>query len=163
MDEKNFVDGLMETISKRWVGAVTQRSSDRYTLGVPDVLAWVKGGDAAWSIAIEAKQLHPLMPDWSHKGRRTGLMLKHPFMGPQISMLRRLLDVDVDAFGLVRVTLDTAVRIHPRDLPSKTGNFTYEELVESGRPIHRREGLWHFWENEHAQVPGPRHRDDSRD
>jgi hypothetical protein len=168
MDEKNFVDGLMETIQKRWSGAVTQRSSDRYTLGVPDVLAWMRGLHpsigpslgALEAIAIEAKQLHPLMPDWSHKGRRTGLMLKHPFMGPQISMLRRLLEVGVDAFGLVRVTQDTAVRIHPRDLPAKTGNFTYEELVRAGRPIHRREGLWHFWENEHDQVPGSRYRDD---
>lgn len=163
MNERNFVDALLDTISGRWPATVTQRSSDRYTLGIPDVLAWIRSGDASWSIAIEAKQLHPLMPDWSRKGRRTGLMLKHPFMGPQISMLRRLHNVGVDAFGLVRVTLDTAVRIHPKDLPAKTGNFTYEELVQSGRAIHLREGHWHFWENEHDQVPGPGYRDDPRD
>jgi len=156
MDERTFVDAIISTITKRWEGAVVQRSSDRYTLGVPDILSWMRG----MSLAIEAKQLHPLMPDPMHKGRRTGQMLKHPFMGPQISMLRRLEAVGVEAFGLVRASLDTAFRIHPSDLPTKTGNFTYEELVKSGRLIRKREGLWRFWENDNAnQVPGPRHRD----
>lgn len=160
MDERLFVDSIIATISKRWEGAVTQRSSDRYTLGIPDVLGWVKDHPA---LAIEAKQIHPLMEDPFHRGRRTGLMLKHAFMGPQISMLRRLHAVGVDAFGLVRASLDTAFRIHPNDLPTKTGNFTHEELVKIGRPIHKREGLWRFWEHEHGQVSGPGHRDDPRD
>jgi hypothetical protein len=160
MVERSFVDAIIETIGKRWDGAVVIRASDRYTLGIPDVLAWPKGRS---SIAIEAKQLHPLMPDPFHKGRRTGLMLKHPFEGPQISMLRQLGGVGVESFGLVRASLDTAFRIQPQDLPTKTGNFTYEELVKIGRPIHRREGLWRFWEDEHDQVPSPRYRDDPRD
>lgn len=160
MVERSFVDALILTITKHWEGAVVQRSSDRYTLGVPDVLGWVNGG----SLAIEAKQLHPLMPDPFHRGRRTGQMLKHPFMGPQISMLRRLEAVGVEAFGLVRASLDTAFRIHPRDLPTKTGNFTYEELVKIGRPIYKKEALWRFWENDHAdEIPGSGYRDDPRD
>jgi len=165
MAERSFVDSLIQTISRRWPGSAVQRSSDRYTLGVPDLLVWAI--DPAFQtpicIAIEAKQLSPLMPDWTHKGRRTGAMLEHGFMGPQISMLRKLKKNGVDAFGLVRVGADTAIRIDPDALPSKTGNFTYEEMVESGWPIHRKEGLWVFWEKNHAQVPGSRHRDDSRE
>lgn len=160
MAEKSFVDALIVTFDRYRPGAVVLRSSDRYTLGVPDLLCWAKGLP---SIAIEAKQISPLMDNPFRKGRRIGQMLEHPFMGPQISMLRRLEAQGVEAFGLVRASLDTAFRIQPSDLPAKTGNFTHEELVKIGRPVHRREGLWRFWEHEHDQVPGPGHRDDPRD
>jgi len=141
MVERGFVDALIQTVLSEHPYAVVVRPSDNYTLGIPDVLAWISGGK---SLAIEAKSLSPLMPDPLHRGRRTGLMLKHPFMGPQISMLRRLSGVGVESFGLVRASVDTAFRIHPDDLPAKTGNFTHEELVKVGRLIHRREGRWLF-------------------
>ena len=161
MAEKAFVDALIETLEKRLGGkGVVIRASDRYTLGIPDVLCFAYMDPA---IAIEAKQISPLMPDAFRKGRRIGQMLEHPFTGPQISMLRRLCAAGVDAFGLVRASLDTAFRIHPSDLPAKTGNFTHEELVKIGRPIYKRDGLWRFWEHEHDQVPGPGHRDDPRE
>jgi hypothetical protein len=161
MAEKTFVDALITTLEKRFDGrGVVIRASDRYTLGIPDLLCFAYGDP---TIAIEAKQLLPLMNDPFHKGRRIGQMLEHPFMGPQISMLRRLCSAGVDAFGLVRASMDTAFRIHPSDLPVKTGNFTHEELVKIGRPIYKRDGLWRFWEHEHDQVPGSRYRDDSRD
>jgi hypothetical protein len=161
MVEKNFVDSLIKTLEARFGDkGVVLRSSDRYTLGIPDIMCFCYMAPA---IAIEAKQIQPLMPDPFRKGRRIGQMLEHPFMGPQISMLRRLKATGVDAFGLVRASLDTAFRINPSDLPAKTGNFTHEELVKIGRPIQRREGLWRFWEHEDDQVPSSGYRDDPRD
>jgi len=159
MVEKGFVDSLIKTLDYRYGEfGVVIRPNDNYTLGIPDILCW-RFMDRA--LAIEAKQIQPLMPNPFHKGRRTGQMLKHPFMGPQISMLRRMDKAGVEAFGLVRVSLDTAFRIDPNDLPAKTGNFTYEEMVNIGRPVYRREGRWLFWEDGRDQVPGPGHRDDS--
>ena len=153
MNERTFVDSLIKTLENHWAAPpVVLRASDRYTLGIPDILCFPVGYP---SVAIEAKQLSPLMIDPLHRGRRTGQMLAHPFMGPQISMLRRLRDVGFDAFGLVRASVDTAFRIDPEDLPAKTGNFTHEELVRVGRLIKRRDGLWRFWEQADDQVPGP--------
>jgi len=134
------------------------------TLGVPDVLAWIPvdqdeeaGVPTVWGIAMEAKQLRPLMPDPFHKGRRIGQMLKHPFTGPQMSLLRQLKLAGVEAFGIVRASTDTAFRIEPEDLPSETGNFTYEEMVKFGSLVSRNhKGFWEFWSNE---VSGSRHRD----
>lgn len=109
---------------------------------------------------MEAKQLRPLMPDPYHRGRRVGQMLKHEFSGPQISMLRQLKAAGVEAFGIVRASMDTAFRLEPEDIPRKTGNFTHEEMVKFGTPVCRTEkGLWEFWRKN--EVPGPRHRDDS--
>ena len=143
MVEKGFVDALIATIGRCYgANSVTIRPNDSYTLGIPDVLCWRADGKC---LAIEAKQLSPLMPDPFHKGRRTGLMLKHPFMGPQISMLRRLDAVGVEAFGLIRMSTDVAFRIEPKDIPAKTGNFTYEDLRNYGRPIYRRNSLWEIW------------------
>ena len=133
------------------------RPSDNRTLGIPDVLGWIpvdqgmEGQESivhcpiVWSIAIEAKQLHPLMDDPFHKGRRTGQMLKHDFSGPQISLLRELKSAGVDACGLVRASEDTAFRFEPEDIPRKTGNFTHEEMVKLGYPVRRYDGKWEFW------------------
>lgn len=168
MVEKGFVDALQKQIKSGFSGAVVIRPSDNFSLGVPDLLAWIPvtqsglgGPPTVWAVAIEAKQLHPLMDDPFHKGRRIGKMLKHPFTGPQISLLRRLQGADVDAFGLVRAAKDTAFRIDPQDIPAKTGNFTHEELVKFGTPVERVNGVWQFWGESYGQVPSPRHRDNS--
>jgi hypothetical protein len=158
VNEKDFVAALIRQLYRMHKDAVVIRPNDHYTLGIPDILCWARGS----SLAIEAKQLHPLMPDASRRGRRTGLMLKHEFMGPQISLLRQMCKVGVEAFGLVRVSEDTAFRIHPEDLP-KTGNFTYDEMVKIGQPVQRAGGLWEFWKVEHAPVLSAGHRDDPRD
>jgi hypothetical protein len=148
MDEGTFVDALMKTIKKMWPEATAWRIVDRFALGIPDVTAWVPmGGERyPWPIAIEAKALDPLMPDYLHRGRRTGLMLKHEFTGPQISTLRAMEKSGVTAMGLVRVSEDVALRILPRDLPAKTGNFTHEEMIEIGTEVRRlSDGVWPFW------------------
>lgn len=169
MIEKGFVDALMKTVATMGDGnGVVIRPSDSYTLGIPDLLIWipVRHTEATWvwSIAIEAKQLRPLMNDPFHKGRRTGQMLKHAFTGPQISMLRKMKLAGIDAFGLVRASVDIAFRIEPEDIPAKTGNFTHEELVEFGTPVHRAGGIWKFWrKNNDSNVSSSRHRDDSGD
>ena len=146
MIERGFVTSLIDSAKTIAPEVVTYRSSDRATLGVPDLLVWAQLEDGQrYSGAIEAKQIRPLMEDPWHRGRRTGQMLKHPFSGPQISMLRKLAAAGVDACGLVRVSTDTAFRIEPADLPARTGNFTHEELVRFGTAIVRERGVWRFW------------------
>lgn len=153
MEERDFVDGLIKTIKTAFSGAAYIRPVDSYTLGVPDLLIWLPmhspgelGSSRPLSVAIEAKQLRPLMPDPFHRGRRTGMLLKHEFTGPQVSSLRQLAGAGVDAFGLVRASEDTAFRIEPKDIPADTGNFTHEQLMQIGRPVKRTNGLWLFWE-----------------
>jgi hypothetical protein len=162
--EKGFVDSLIKQIKKGFHGSVVIRASDNFTLGIPDVIASIPAGGPGhpplcWMLAIEAKQMRPLMDDPFHKGRRTGLMLKHHFSGPQISMLRKMKEGNWDAFGLVRASCDIAFRIDPKDIPAKTGNFTHEELMEFGKPVHRVKGIWQFWSETYDQVPSSRHRD----
>jgi hypothetical protein len=166
--EKIFVDALIRTIEK-FSAAVVIRPNDQRTIGIPDILGYVKLGDHirspphVWSIAIEAKTLHPLMEDPFHKGRRTGKMLKHAFTGPQVSMLRKMHEAGVDAFGIVRASSDTAFRIHPYDISAKTGNFTHEEMVEFGTEVTRDKGVWNFWGETYGQISSSRHRNNSRD
>ena len=172
--EKTFVDALIKTIGK-FGEAVVVRPNDQRTLGIPDVLGYIPVGNPdapqaaiaprpmVWAVAIEAKTLHPLMEDPYHKGRRTGQMLKHPFTGPQVSMLRKMARAGVDAFGLVRVSSDTAFRYHPNDISAKTGNFTHEELVEFGVEVRREKGTWNFWGDSYGQISSSRHRNNPRD
>lgn len=158
MQERDFVDALIETTRKKFPNSTVVRPSDNYSLGIPDLLIWIPleyyptsslpahERCRPWAVAIEAKSLKPLMPDPFHKGRRTGLMLEHNFTGPQISLLRSLARSQVDAFGLVRASEDTAFRIHPEDIPAKNGNFTYDEMIAIGQPIRRVKGVWQFWD-----------------
>lgn len=144
MNEKGFVDSLIKTF-KSMGGSVVLRPADKFTLGAPDLLVWIREGDhhRATSIAIEAKQISPLMEDPFHRGRRTGRMLKHPFSGPQISFLRKLSATGVYASGIVRASSDIAFQFHPSNLCHETGNFTHEEMVKFGTVIRRRhDGAW---------------------
>lgn len=171
MAEKVFVDAIIRTIMK-FDRAVTIRPNDQMTIGIPDVLGYIPllsppstpPGRLAriWVVAIEAKELHPLMEDPFHKGRRTGQMLKHAFTGPQVSMLRKMSEAGVDAFGIVRASSDTAFRIHPDDISAKTGNFTHEEMVEFGTEVTRSNGVWNFWGENYGQIFSSRHRNNPR-
>lgn len=162
MIEREFVTALIESAKTMAPAVDTYRSSDRATLGVPDLLVWSKlECGLSYAGAVEAKQLRPLMEDPWHRGRRTGLMLKHPFTGPQVSKLRKLKEAGCDACGLVRVSSDTAFRIEPEDIPAKTGNFTHEELVKLGTAIVRERGIWRFWRTNDCEIPGARHRNGS--
>lgn len=162
MNERSFVDSLVKTIKERHKG-IAIRASDNYTMGIPDILAWIPVNDSAdsgslvWSLGIEAKALVTLMENPFEKGRRIGNLLKHPFSGPQISMLRSLKRCGVDAFGIVRVSRYTAFRIGPEEIPARTGNFTHDELMEVGCPVYYVNGDWQFWK-ENDKVPGSRHR-----
>ena len=140
------------------------------TIGIPDILGYVPLVDhqlgfrsKMWAIAIEAKALHKLMEDPYHRGRRVGQMLRHPFSGPQISLLRKMAIAGVDAFGLIRVSEDTAFRFHPNDISARTGNFTHEELVEFGVEVRRDKGIWNFWGKTYGQIFSSRYRNNPRD
>lgn len=147
MAERNFADSVIDTFERGFPWSVVVKACDRFTLGIPDILVWLPMmGPGSVCYGIELKELSPLMEDPLHRGRRTGLMLKHPFTGPQISMLRKLQRAGVDAFGFVRAARDIAFYIHPDNLDPKTGNFTHEEMVKAGVPIQRRNGMWPFWE-----------------
>ena len=150
--EKGFVETLIRSIKAMYPLADVTRSADRMTLGIPDIMAMIPVGpvvedrlNLVWALAIEAKQLRTLMETPFSKGRRTGQMLKHPFSGPQISKLRSLRRAGVDAFGIVRVSSDTAFKILPDDISAKTGNFTHDELMKFGIPVVRERGIWPFW------------------
>lgn len=148
MNEKGFVDSLIKTLTTHYPEADYTRASDNYNLGLPDLVFTIPSGihGCPNAFAIEAKQIKPLMEDPYHKGRRTGMMLKHTFTGPQISNLRRKKLSGVRAFGLIRVSVDMAFSIEPEDIPAKTGNFTHEELVKFGTPVLRtREKGWNIW------------------
>jgi len=170
--EKAFVDSLIKTISK-FGESVVIRPNDQRTIGIPDLLGYIPlsrnltfpedGPPKVWAIAIEAKELHPLMEDPFHKGRRIGQMLKHPFSGPQVSMLRKMSKAGVDAFGLVRASRDTAFRFHPEDISAKTGNFTHEEMVEFGTEVRKESGVWNFWGKTYGQISSSRYRNNPRD
>lgn len=171
MVEKGFVDSLQKQMKTCFHDSLVIRPSDNFSLGLPDLLITVPAGypertgpPVCWNIGIECKQMRPLMLDPFHKGRRTGLMLKHHFSGPQISKLREMKKKNWDAFGLVRASSDTAFRIEPEDIPAKTGNFTHEELMKFGIPVYRVNGIWNFWsKEENDQISSSRHRDGSRD
>lgn len=144
--EKTFVDALIKSAKHEWPDCVVLKSSDQFTLGIPDILIWgvqiQPRRGVTW--ALEAKALFPLMEDHRVRGRRTGKMLKHAFSGPQISTLRKLFDNDCQAYGIVRVSNDTALMIRPERLP-KSGNFTHEEMLDLGTPVKRVDGIWRFW------------------
>lgn len=145
-NERSFVNTVIISIRHAWPESAIVRPADNYTLGIPDILAWIPVQRTdPWSVAIEAKRLDPLMPDPFHKGRRTGLMLKHIFSGPQISMLRLLKRSGVTAFGLVQASDTVAFLIEPEQLNPKTGNFTWEEMVQF-KPVKRSKEGWAFWE-----------------
>lgn len=145
--EKDFVNSLQRQIKKDYPGSVIIKPADSFSLGIPDLLAWLPIDNSVWTLAIEAKQLNKLMDDPFRKGRRTGMMLKHHFSGPQISMLRKMKSAGVDAFGIVRVSCDVAFRIEPEDIPAKTGNFTHEELMEFGVIVRRLKSGWQIRKN----------------
>ena len=165
MSEKAFVDSLIKTIGK-FESSVVIRPNDQRTIGIPDILGYIplienisfSGLARVWAVGIEAKELHPLMDDPFHRGRRIGQMLKHPFTGPQVSLLRKMSKAGVDAFGLVRASRDTAFRFHPDDISAKTGNFTHEEMVKFGTEVRKESGVWNFWGETYGQIFSSRHR-----
>jgi hypothetical protein len=157
MKERDFVTALMTTISKVHPESVQWRLNDAKTLGLPDITVFLKAMelssfnpldewyDRPMTIVIEAKAVRPFLKDPFDPGRRTAPLLKHAFTGPQVSMLRKLKEVDALAFGLIRVTEDAAFRVEPEDIPADTGNFTHEQLVKVGTLVKRENGLWQFW------------------
>jgi len=162
-NEKGFVDSLIKTI-RNHQGADWTRASDNFNLGLPDlvftIVSPVHGCPNAF--AIEAKQISPLMKDPFHRGRRTGMMLKHTFTGPQISNLKSKKASGVHAFGLIRVSIDMAFSVEPEDIPRKNGNFTHEELVKFGTPVFNTKGEgWDIWRKYGNEILSTRHRNDS--
>lgn len=139
--EKDFVNQLVNSAKKHWDRPVILRASEAHRLGVPDLIIWAAGE----CFALEAKQVHPMLEDPRDPGRRTGDLLRHPFSGPQIIMLRDLKRVGVHAWGIVRVSEYCAFRIQPEAIPTKTGNLSHGDLADAGYLVDGELGTWRFW------------------
>ena len=103
MSERKFVTALMTTISKAYPESFIWRPNDAKTLGIPDIVGFIRGQSvpvsfepatvamvSALGIAIEAKKVQPLLKDPFDPGRRKQELLKHAFTGPQVSNLRAM-------------------------------------------------------------------------
>lgn len=141
MVETDFAIAVAKSIKKSFTDSFVWRPRDAYTLGIPDVLAYVS---KRAPMAVEVKQLARLLRSPHDCGRRTTALLHHPFSGPQISILRSLERAGVEAYGMIRITSDAAVRVLPADIPAD-GNYMHEHLMKVGALITRTDGVWRFW------------------
>lgn len=148
--ERDFVKQVAQSVKDAFQNVTTFVPNDQMTLGAPDLLAWCTDDAMSRTMAVEAKQLLRLLSDPRDPGRRTEPLLHHPFTGPQVAFLRSLMRSRVEAYGLIRVSVDYAIRVSPMDIPIGTGNFTHAELMAVGTLIRRGSRGWVFWEGNDA-------------
>lgn len=134
MSEKNFVEQLQRSAKAIDEHAFVWKTNDRFSLGIPDLLIIIKGAVHC----IEAK-LGAVPVDERHA--ESMLVLKHPFSGPQISILRQLERAGAFSCGAVKVANDIAYILHPCKIP-KYGNFTFPEMEELGARVSKKNGIW---------------------
>lgn len=145
MDEHDFIAEIAASIKKSFPDAKVWKSVDQLQLGIPDVLAAVPNRPM---FGIECKQLRRFVPDPDAAGelmKREGMLLHHPFSGPQISFLRDLVRAKQEAYGLIRISREAAIRIDPRHIPVH-GNFSAAELIEVGTVVLKSGRGWEFWQ-----------------
>ena len=141
-DERGFVTKLMKAIEKAYPDAFVWKPADAFNLGIPDIHAALPP-DGRF-MAAEVKQIPKLCEHGDFLKAHNKEILEHRFTGPQISMLRRLHEAGVQAYGIVRTHQDIAYRIKPHDIPLY-GNFTPRQLMACGHAIFKADG-WKFWE-----------------
>ncbi len=89
--------------------------------------------------ALEAKAV-----EWPINASR---VLKHPFSGPQISVIKQLHEAGAFAAGIVGVSRGSARLVLP-DSFNKNGNFTKEEFDKLPL-VNKRDRLWRVTEWPH--------------
>ena len=83
---------------------------------------------------------------WGPKWDLKVAILPHEFSGPQISFLRKAIGAGAQAWGMVQISSEVAIRVPPDRISLKTGNFGYDDLLGYGeRIVKDREGVWRFW------------------
>lgn len=133
MSEKRFVEQLKESARKIDKSSFIWKTNDRFSLGIPDLLIIMRGR----VYAIEAK----CSLNW---GPSTGNdILRHPFSGPQISVLRQIKKAGGFACGAVQVEPCIARILDPDDIPSN-GNFTANELEKISFEDVKINGKWNL-------------------
>lgn len=136
MSEKAFIEDLKKSVKKMDPSAFVWKTNEGFSLGIPDLVILLFGK----TYFIEAKSALS-----SHKSK--GTILHHPFTGPQISVLRQIVNAGGVAFGIVRTAPGIAYIINPNLIP-KEGNFTVEQLKEIGVEVERdhQQKVWRIFE-----------------
>jgi len=135
VSEKSFVMGIQRSILRAHEDAFVWKTNDRFSLGMPDLLVVIEGR----LYALEAKAIR-----WPMNIKK---VLKHPFSGPQMSVIKQLSAAGAFAAGIVGVSKDSARLVLP-DMFNRNGNFTKEEFDELPLVTKKRR-LWRIIEWPH--------------
>jgi len=135
VSEKSFVIGIQRSITRLHESAFVWKTNDRFSLGMPDLMVVIDG----LLYALEAKSIK-----WPINAKK---VLKHPFSGPQMSVIKQLHAAGAFASGIVGVSRESARLVLPGAF-NKNGNFTKEEFDELPL-VTKRERLWRVTEWPH--------------
>lgn len=115
-DEHDFNKVVSSFLDKKAPNLTFIKSSDKYTIGIPDFIVWADGT----SYVFESKFIQK-MPM-----REKSKILAHKFKGPQYTFLQRIKRAGCLAIGLIAVKEEE--RIYVINNVPKSGNFTLEEF-----------------------------------
>lgn len=110
-----------------WVKAL--KMAEKYHIGIPDFALWSGGR----GVVVESKFLPSL-----DVGHFKGVVLKHPFSGPQQTFLQDTLRAGTPAFGLIGIDDVKQMILVPANLIPKTGSWSTPGLVhvsQNGAPV----------------------------
>ena len=130
--EKRFVESLKESAKKIDSNAFVWKTNDRMSLGIPDLVIVIQ----SFVYAIEAKSTDFFQVKATRKE-----ILKHPFSGPQVSILRQIDNADAFAFGAIQTGPDVACIFHPQDIPAN-GIITLDDFTQLGLGVNKVDGIW---------------------
>lgn len=139
MSEKRFVEHLQRSAKQLDPSAFVWKTNDRFSLGIPDLVIVINGD----MYAIEAKYTE--VKGTTHDSWSTSLVLKHPFTGPQISVMRQLVKAGAYSFGVIQVEQSEAYIVHPDNIP-EGGNFTHRDLEDEAIKVCKRNHIWRITE-----------------
>lgn len=94
------------------------KAADKFRSGVSDFLIWRK----SLTIAVESKFT---------KTAGNGLLLSHPFSGPQLTFLESIALSGNEAYGLIGIGEEKAMYLVPYKRIPKEGNWQSKDFFES--------------------------------
>jgi hypothetical protein len=134
--ESMFIASLRSSAKKIDKNCFVLKMNDSVSIGVPDLVLVILG-EVFW---LECKAMtdffkSPRFPDSDTP------VLKHPFSGPQIGMMRQISRAGANVMGVIRVSSDVAYVVDPMKIPSG-GNFTYAQLQEKAVMVKKENHTW---------------------
>ena len=126
--EAMFITSLRSSAKKIDKNCFVLKTNDSVSIGVPD-LVLVIFGEVFW---LECKAMTDFFKGPRFPESNTPI-LKHPFSGPQIGVMRQISRAGGNVMGVIRVSSNVAYIVDPMKIPSG-GNFTYAQLQE--RAVH---------------------------